>query len=120
MIKALSPAIFTVAFGLLSKPLLAAEHVLYEIPVEMNKNTEADRAMLVIVGDAVNIKEAEPLETYPLEKGQRADLLIFLDVGDDAVNVTDPPTIRKAQHHHVKWLWQYLQHHRNPNGGLSQ
>jgi hypothetical protein len=73
----------------------AAEQVLFEIPVEMNRNAEQDRAMLVIVGDTINIEEGKPLDFYQLEDGQRADLLIFLDVGDDALNITDTPTFRK-------------------------
>jgi hypothetical protein len=35
------------------------------------------------------------LDFYQLADGERADLLIFLDVGDDALNVTDTPTFRK-------------------------
>jgi hypothetical protein len=80
---------------LCAPPAFAAEQVLYEIPLEMNRNAEMDRAMLVIVGNTITIEEGKPLDTYPLEDGQRADLLIFLDVGDDALNITDTPTIRK-------------------------
>jgi hypothetical protein len=73
----------------------AAEKVLFEIPLELNRNSEQDRAMLVIVGDTSDIKDGVALDTYPLAEGQRADLLIFLDVGDDALNVTDTPAFRK-------------------------
>jgi hypothetical protein len=90
----LRPIVFALAF---CAPVatFAAEQVLFEVPVEMNRNDEQDRAMLVIVGDKLDIEPGKPLETYPLEDGQRADLLIFLDVGDDALNITDTPTIRK-------------------------
>jgi hypothetical protein len=93
-LKTLRPLCFAAALAF-SSTCFAAEQVLYEIPLEMNRNDEADRAMLVIVGDTINIEEAKPLDFYQLEQGQRADLLIFLDVGDDALNVTDTPSIRK-------------------------
>lgn len=95
MMKASLAAVLSIAFGLMPVSVKAAEHILYEIPVEMNGNEATDRAMMVIVGDTVNIEEAKPLDFYQLEPGQRADLLIFLDVEDDALNVTDTPSIRK-------------------------
>lgn len=85
----------SMSLGLLPVSATAAEHVLYEIPLEMNGNENADRAMIVVVGDEINIEEAKPLDFYQLEQGQSADLLVFLDVGDDALNVTDTPSIRK-------------------------
>jgi hypothetical protein len=95
MMKASLAAVLSIAFGLMPMSVQAAEHVLYEIPLEINGNEATDRAMMVIVGDTVNIEEGKPLDFYQLEPGQRADLLIFLDVDGDALNVTDTPSIRK-------------------------
>ena len=82
-------------FALSPTAALAAEQVVFEVTLDMNGNGESERAMLVIVGDKLNIKEGEPAEFYVLEDGQRADLLLYLDYGDDPLYLSDMPTFRK-------------------------
>jgi hypothetical protein len=83
-----------VATFLVAPAAHAAEQVLFEIPLDINRSGDLDRAMMVIVGEKLDIKEAVPVEFHALEDGQRADLLIFLDVGADPLNITDPHAIR--------------------------
>jgi hypothetical protein len=78
-------------------PAVAASNqsVLFDVTFDMDQSGTQDRAVLVLAGTGQAVPDDAAREVYTLGQGEQADLLIYLDAGDGALDLTRPPTFRK-------------------------
>ena len=83
-------------FSLVCPAVATPRHdVLFDVTFDMDHAGTGDRAVLVLVGpDRTDFSEGTK-EVYLLGKGERADLLIYLNHGDGPLDFTKPPALRK-------------------------